>query len=182
MQNLEPSSSFRSSAVFHLWITQWRLGILVPNEAMLVLRMVLRDLHNSKADDPFWKFLEQFLGPSRVSTGMSRPKDKVKAEQLLHDAWSLPPHRAKALLDYLSRCYALNGDDLEFWRAVRAAIELQEAPDEASYSNCCRASEIPCMAAPVGPVELACCELRRGLDPTIRAASISERAEPAGKI
>src|SRR5258708_32573238 len=106
MQNLEPAALSASSSVFQLWITQWRLGILDPREASFVLRMVLRDLSAKRVDDPFWRFLRQFLAPPAADAGASLPKDSIAAEQLLLSALSLQPQQAKSLLEYLSQCYA----------------------------------------------------------------------------
>jgi hypothetical protein len=126
MHDVEPSTPSAPSPVFQLWIIQWRMGILDPREAAFVLRLVLHDLRTKRADDPFWKFLRQFLTPSVADTETSLPEDAVEVERLLHCAWFLQPRQAKLLLEHLSQCYALNGDDLQFWRAVSEAIELHD--------------------------------------------------------
>ncbi len=136
MQNLEPAS-YTSSSLFQLWITQWQLGTLDPKEATLVLKTVLVHLRTREIDDPFWKFLAQFFA-SPADTGTSFVKDEAEPEQLLQRACSLQPQQARSLLEYLGRCYAFDGDDLQFWTAVRQAIQVQGgAPCEKSRSSMC---------------------------------------------
>src|SRR5258708_9496026 len=125
MHDVESSALSAPSPVFQLWIIQWRMGILDPREATFVLRLVLHDLRTKRADDPFWKFLQQFLTPS-ATDGTPLPEDAGETERLLHCAWSLQPRQAKLLLEHLSQCYALNGDDLQFWTTVSEAIELHD--------------------------------------------------------
>ncbi len=125
MQNLEHASP-PSSSLFQLWITQWQLGILDPKEAPLVLKKILAGLRTRKVDDPFWGFLAQFFAsPAGSETSLTRNADG--AEGLLERARSLQLQEAKSLLEYLGRCYAFDGDDLQFWKTVHAAIAIHVA-------------------------------------------------------
>jgi len=136
MQNLEHASP-PSSSLFQLWITQWQVGILDPREATLVLKTVLVDLRARKMNDPFWKFLAQFFASS-AGPGTSFPRDGVEPERLLERARSLHPQEAKLLLEYLGRCYAFDGEDLQFWAVAREAIQLHVgAASEKSGQNFC---------------------------------------------
>jgi len=120
--------------VFDLWITEWRLGILDQRQAASVLKLVLRDLGAKGADDPFWKFLRQFLEPSDADIETRAPEGVSETARLLDCACSLYPQRAKLLLEHLGRFYAFDGDDLQFWGAVSEAIELSAV----SSSGTCR--------------------------------------------
>ena len=136
LQNLESSASSASSSVFQLWITQWQLGILDPREATFVLKTVLVGLRSRKVDAHFWKFLRQFFA-SPKDAGTSFLIDEAESEQLIQRACSLPSLQAKLLLEYLGRRYAFDGDDLQFWMAVRAAMELYTAPSDKLRANFC---------------------------------------------
>ncbi len=136
MQNLEPASS-TSSSLFQLWITQWQLGILDPREASPVLKTVLVDLSTREVGGSLWECLTQFFA-SPAESGTSFLQDGVEPEQLMLRAWSLQPQQAKVLLEYLGRCYAFDGDDLQFWKALRKAMDLHvDAACEKSRPDFC---------------------------------------------
>lgn len=136
MQNLECAASPPSS-LFQLWITQWQLGILDPRDATFVLKTVLVDLRTREGDDPFWKFLAQFFA-SPVNPGTSFPVGGAEPEQLLQRAETLQSQQAKLLLEYLGRCYAFRGDDLQFWTMIRETIQLlTDTPCEKSRPDSC---------------------------------------------
>jgi hypothetical protein len=97
----------------------------------------LVDLRARDVEDPFWKFLAQFFA-SPVDFGTSFLRDGAGPEQLLERAGALQPQQAKSLLEYLGRCYAFDGDDLQFWKVVGEAIQLHVgAASEKSRSDFC---------------------------------------------
>jgi hypothetical protein len=112
-----------SSGASQVWMDQWRLAALDSEGCMFVLRFLLRAFCSRRSDDDFWKFLQQFLfGEEATSSALSYERVQ-SAKQLLAQAGALDSHQARALMAYLSQCYATGGDRL-FWNVVSEAIQL----------------------------------------------------------
>jgi hypothetical protein len=118
-----------SPAAFQVWIGQWRLASLDCEGCMFVLRFLLRAFRNRRSEDNFWRFLEEFLFSDAEQFSDEEQEDAddyergQTAKDLLVHAGSLNPDQARALMAYLSQCYASDADRL-FWNTVSEAIQL----------------------------------------------------------
>lgn len=113
-----------STGAFQIWMGQWRLSTLDAGGCMFVLRFLLRAFRTRKPDDMFWSFLERFLyaEEQRQSTA-DYEYGTHAAKELLAQAGTLPPEEARALMAFLSECYAMESDRV-FWTTVTEAIQL----------------------------------------------------------
>jgi hypothetical protein len=123
-----------SPSAFQVWIGQWRLASLDREGCMFVLRFLLRAFRSRPSDDNFWEFLERFLSADEQME-VSDEYDRVKtARDLLAHASVLNPDQARALMAYLSQCYA-SEDDRFFWNTVSEAIQLYTVAPYAGRSG-----------------------------------------------
>lgn len=112
-----------SPGAFQVWMGQWRLASLDREGCMFVMRFLLRAFRPRPSADNFWRFLEQFLSADEEPKA-SDAYDRVKtARDLLAHASTLDADQARALMAYLSECYASDGDRF-FWNTVSEAIQL----------------------------------------------------------
>ena len=103
---------------------QWRLTTLDTEGCMFVMRFLLRAFRSRKPEDKFWSFLERFLfAEDRQQSAIEYEYCQHTTKDLLAYAGTLPPEQARALVAYLSECYASEGDRL-FWNTVSEAIQL----------------------------------------------------------
>ena len=114
----------RPSHTFQIWMGQWRLTTLDTQGCLFVLRFLLRAFRSRRPDDNFWGFLERFLFAEdhRKST-IDYESRTCSCKDLLAYAGTLPAEEARALLAYLSECYA-EENDRTFWNSVSEAIQL----------------------------------------------------------
>ena len=112
-----------SPAAFQVWIGQWRLASLDREGCMFVLRFLLRAFRNRRSEDNFWRFLEEFLFSDEEQEDADDYERGQTAKDLLVHAGSLNPDQARALMAYLSQCYATDSDRF-FWNTVSEAIQL----------------------------------------------------------
>lgn len=123
-----------SPGAFQVWIGQWRLASLDREGCMFVLRFLLRAFRSRPSADNFWRFLEEFLSADE-ELQVSDAFDRVKtAGDLLAHASALDPDQARALMAYLSQCYASDGDRF-FWNTVSEAIQLYAVAPYAGRSG-----------------------------------------------
>jgi len=109
---------------FQVWMGQWRLTTLDTEGCMFVLRFLLRAFRSKKPEDRFWNFLERFLfAEANRQSAADYEFCAHTAKDLLAYAVTLPPEQARALVAYLSECYAVEGDRL-FWTTVSEAVQL----------------------------------------------------------
>jgi hypothetical protein len=114
----------RPSYTFQVWMGQWRLTTLDTEGCFFVLRFLLRAFRSRKTDDSFWTFLERFLlAEDYQKSAIDYESRTYTCKDLLGYAGTLPAEQARALLAYLSECYAEEGDRA-FWNCVSEAIQL----------------------------------------------------------
>jgi hypothetical protein len=114
----------RPAYAFQVWMGQWRLTTLDTEGCMFVLRFLLRAFRSRRPEDRFWSFLERFLfAEDRRKSETDYEYCSHTARDLLAYAGTLPAEQARALVAYLSECYAAEGDRL-FWTTVSEAIQL----------------------------------------------------------
>lgn len=116
-----------SSNAFQVWMGQWRLSTLDTDGSMFVLRFLLRAFRSRRSDDRFWQFLHQFLFSEDDQENTVDDEELPTSKDLLCYAGTLQPDQARALVAYLSECYALEEDRL-FWTTVSEAIQLYSVP------------------------------------------------------
>lgn len=112
-----------SSHAFNAWMGQWQISTLETEGCMFVLRFLLRAFHSRRPEDKFWTFLERFLFAEEQQDGADHSYRCCTAKDLLAYAATLPPEHARALVAYLSECYAGENDRV-FWATVSEAIQL----------------------------------------------------------
>lgn len=113
---------------FQIWMGQWQLTTLDTDGCMFVLRFLLRAFRCKKPEDRFWNFLERFLFAEDHRESSADDEDGAyTVKDLLAYAATLPPEQARALVAYLSECYATE-DDRAFWITVTEAIQLYTVP------------------------------------------------------
>lgn len=113
-----------SSNAFQVWMGQWRITTLDTEGCMFVLRFLLRAFRSRRPEDQFWSFLERFLfAEEHRQAVVDYESCRHTSRDLLSLAGILPPEQARALLAYLSECYAAEGDR-SFWGTVSEAIQL----------------------------------------------------------
>jgi hypothetical protein len=112
-----------SPGAFQVWIGQWRLASLDREGCMFVLRFLLRAFRSRPSEDNFWRFLEQFLFTDEEQDNAEDYERLQTAKDLLVHASALNPDQARALMAYLSQCYA-SDSDRSFWNIVSEAIQL----------------------------------------------------------
>lgn len=115
---------------------QWRINTLDTEGCMFVLRFLLRAFRSRRPEDMFWSFLERFLFAEVYrETTVDYEYCNHTSKDLLGYAGTLPPEQARALLAYLSECYATDSDRA-FWSTVSEAIQLYTvAPFEGSTAG-----------------------------------------------
>jgi hypothetical protein len=114
----------RPSSAFQVWMGQWRLTTLDAEGCMFVLRFLLHSFRARRPDDRFWSFLERFLfAEDCQKANVDYERRTCSTKDLLVCAGALASDQARALVAYLSECYAADGDR-SFWAAVSEAIEL----------------------------------------------------------
>lgn len=123
--NMDNMGNEVRAGAFQVWMGQWRLTTLETEGCMFVLRFLLRAFHSRKPEDRFWSFLERFLFAEDHQQTTPEDNDYCThpPKELLSHAGSLPPEQARALLAYLSECYAIEGDR-SFWNTVSEAVQL----------------------------------------------------------
>jgi hypothetical protein len=113
-----------SSNAFQVWMGQWRLTTLDTEGCMFVLRFLLRAFRSRRPEDKFWGFLERFLfAEEHRQVAVDYEYCTHTPRDLLACAATLPPEQARALVAFLSECYAAEGDR-SFWSTVSEAIQL----------------------------------------------------------
>lgn len=134
MNNNTPSEL--SSNAFQVWMGQWRLTTLETEGCMFVLRFLLRAFRSRRPEDKFWGFLERFLfAEEHQQSAVDYEFCTHPSRELLGHAGTLPPEQARALLSYLSECYAAEGDRT-FWSTVSEAVQLYTvAPFDGSVAG-----------------------------------------------
>lgn len=116
-------SSVRAGAL-QVWMGQWRLANLDTEGCMFVLRFLLRAFHSRKPEDKFWSFLERFLfAEDHQQVAVDYENCTRLPKELISYATGLAPEQARALVAFLSECYAEEGDRT-FWNTVSEAIQL----------------------------------------------------------
>ena len=120
-----------NSTAFQVWLGQWRLSTLEAEGCMFVLRFLLRAFSTRRPDDRFWKFLRQFFFAEEKYKDSENDYYTRSAKELIGQAGTLTPEEARALLAYLSECYAADPDRL-FWGSVSEAMQLHNV---APYSG-----------------------------------------------
>lgn len=123
-----------SPGAFQVWIGQWRVASLDREGCMFVLRFLLRTFNARPSADNFWRFLEQFLCADEDPEIADAYERVQTARDLLAHASALDPDQARALMAYLSQCYASEGDRL-FWNTVSEAIQLYTVAPYAGRSG-----------------------------------------------
>ena len=112
------------SYAFNVWMGQWQISTLETEGCMFVLRFLLRAFRSRRPEDKFWTFLERFLFAEEQQQGIAESEFRsCTSSDLLAYAGTLPPEHARALVAYLSECYAAENDRL-FWNTVSEAIQL----------------------------------------------------------
>lgn len=112
------------SYTFQVWMGQWRLTTLDSEGCMFVLRFLLRAFRSRNPEDRFWSFLERFLfSEDHQKSAVDFEGRTYAVKDLLAFAAALSPEQARALVAYLSECYASEGDR-SFWSIVSEAIQL----------------------------------------------------------
>lgn len=121
MDNARRGAPSYSSQV---WIGQWRLTTLDTDGCMFVLRFLLHAFRSKRPEDQFWSFLERFLfSEDHQNSAVDYECRTHAVKDLLTYAGTLPPEQARALVAYLSECYATESDR-SFWSTVSEAIQL----------------------------------------------------------
>lgn len=114
----------RPSYTFQVWMGQWRLTTLDTEGCLFVLRFLLRAFRSKRPEDHFWGFLERFLmAEDHQKSTFDYECRTWSTKDLLVYAGTLPAEQARALLAYLSECYAEEGDR-SFWNSVSEAVQL----------------------------------------------------------
>ena len=112
------------SYAFNVWIGQRQISTLETEGCMFVLRFLLRAFRTRRPEDRFWTFLERFLFAEELQQDKTEYQFRnCTSKDLLAYAGTLPPEQARALVAYLSECYAAEDDRL-FWATVSEAIQL----------------------------------------------------------
>lgn len=113
-----------SSNAFQVWMGQWRLTTLDTEGCMFVLRFLLRAFRSRRPEDKFWAFLERFLfAEDHQQAAVDYEYSTHTCKDLMAHAATLSPDQARALVAFLSECYASEGDRT-FWATVSEAIQL----------------------------------------------------------
>ena len=122
MEN-DPRLELRSYAC-QVWLGEWRLSTLDADGCRFVLRYLLQVFRSRGPEDSFWSFLERFLFAEEYQkSAFDYECHSYTANDLLVFAETLGAEQVRALIAFLSECYAGEGDRF-FASTVSRAVQL----------------------------------------------------------
>lgn len=122
MEN-DPRLELRSYAC-QVWLGEWGLGALDADGCMFVLRFLLEVFRSRGPEDSFWGFLERFLfAEEHQKSAFDYEGHSHTANDLLAFAGTMSAEEVRALVAFLSECYAAQGDRF-FANTVSKAVQL----------------------------------------------------------